>query len=164
LEFIQNRKKYLQQRYKKSAWKTGHLLKRTYHCRIIPLCDRGIYYIILSRVRRSVTNNNGFWIGLLDLLTPIHSHSSELYVSFVVAWRGPHRKYRFLYCCKGMLTAPLPSNRSPIIPCTSVTGMRLATRCLTMDIHVTTLMYRLCENTVISQTTQYRTVGSLMND
>jgi hypothetical protein len=28
------------------------------------------------------------------------------------AWRGPHRKHHFLYCCKGMFTAPLPSKGS----------------------------------------------------
>jgi hypothetical protein len=27
------------------------------------------------------------------------------------AWRGPHRKHSFLYYCKDMFTAPLPSNR-----------------------------------------------------
>jgi hypothetical protein len=35
---------------------------------------------ILSRVRDSVTNNNGFWIGWLDLLHLMHSHSSGLHV------------------------------------------------------------------------------------
>jgi hypothetical protein len=29
-----------------------------------------VYEYVLSRVRGSVTNNNGFWIGWLDLLTP----------------------------------------------------------------------------------------------
>jgi hypothetical protein len=33
---------------------------------------------ILSGVSGSVTNNNGFWIGWLGLLTLIHIHSSEL--------------------------------------------------------------------------------------
>jgi hypothetical protein len=33
---------------------------------------------VLSRVRVSVVNNIGFWIGWLDLLTLIHVHSSKL--------------------------------------------------------------------------------------
>jgi hypothetical protein len=38
------------------------------------------YFNILSCVRGSVTNDNGFRIGWLDLLTFIHSHSSGLQV------------------------------------------------------------------------------------
>jgi hypothetical protein len=55
------------------------------------------------------------------------------------AWRGPHRKHYYLYCCEGMFTEPLPSNRSPIFSCTCVPGMCLAARRIAMDIHVTIL-------------------------
>jgi hypothetical protein len=36
-------------------------------------------------------------------------------------WCGPHRKHRFLYCCEGILTMPLPKKRSLIVACTFVT-------------------------------------------
>jgi hypothetical protein len=52
------------------------------------------------------------------------------------AWRGPHRKHRFLYCCEGMFTAPLPRNRSPTVACTCC-GNAFTKRCLAMGIHVT---------------------------
>jgi hypothetical protein len=59
------------------------------------------------------------------------------------AWSGPDRKHRFLYCCEGMFTVPLLSNRNSIVACTLVAGMCLATRCLAMDIHVTISLNKL---------------------
>jgi hypothetical protein len=39
-----------------------------------------------------------------------------LFCTTYIALRRTHRKQRFLYCCEGMFTAPLPSNRRPIVP------------------------------------------------
>jgi hypothetical protein len=89
-----------------------------------------------------MTNNNGFWIGWLDLLAPCtislnHNQSSAEPIfldcrglapfsfSFyewllIYDWttytvsRRIHRKHGFLCCCDGMFTAPLPSSRSSI--------------------------------------------------
>jgi hypothetical protein len=49
--------------------------------RLLYVCFR----IILSRVRGSVTNNNGFWIGWLDLLTLIHLQRSGLQAIVVLS-------------------------------------------------------------------------------
>jgi hypothetical protein len=40
--------------------------------------------------------------------------TSELY-SLITTLHGPHGKHS-LYCCQSLFTAPLPSNRSPIVP------------------------------------------------
>jgi hypothetical protein len=57
------------------------------------------------------------------------------------AWCWPHRKHRFLCCCEDTFSAPLPSNRNPIVAYTCVVWMRSPSRCLSMGIHVTIPTY-----------------------
>jgi hypothetical protein len=102
------------------------------------------FSLILSRIYGSMTNNNGFWIWWLYLLTPsctislnhnplqqpiinscldsLHSRSSFFWTelpaleidSLIATLHVPHGKHS-LYCWQSLFTAPLPSNIS-IVP------------------------------------------------
>jgi hypothetical protein len=72
-------------------------------------------------------------------LAPLYRRVTDLQKTFVTSqnsWREPHRKQRFLYCCDGMFTVPLHCNRSAIVACTCVAGIRLPSHYLVMGIHV----------------------------
>jgi hypothetical protein len=38
--------------------------------------------LLMSRVQGSVTNNNGLWIGVVDLLTPYYNHTTRTYKQY----------------------------------------------------------------------------------
>jgi hypothetical protein len=72
------------------------------------------------------------WLPYMDAARTYRKHVSR------VRMHGTnHRKHWFLYCCEGMLTAPLPSNRSPTLAYMYVAGLCLATRSLAVGLHVT---------------------------
>jgi hypothetical protein len=67
-----------------SSW-TQYLLMWRHFCSGVRSLAKQIFYgdqwiYVLSRVRSSVTNNNGFWIGWLELLTP----------SFTITYNSSH--------------------------------------------------------------------------
>jgi hypothetical protein len=70
------------------------------------------------------------------------------FASLITTLHGPNGKHS-LYCWQSLFTVPFPSNRRPIVACSCVAGMRLAARCLTVDIHLT--IYFPCHNKTINE-------------
>jgi hypothetical protein len=87
-------------------------------------------YFLFTHLGMSTLQNLGqfSWRCCSFKLAALYRGGTDLKKTLVTcrsAWRGPHRKHGFFYCCEGIFTAPLPSNTIPIVECTCVAGMRL---------------------------------------